>query len=59
MTKEKTVSVNFRLHPELRELLQLAADLERRSMTNMLEVLILDYCKRQHITVKQSVLESD
>lgn len=49
MAKEKTVPVNFRMNVEVRGMLQAAAELEHRSMTNMLEVLIIDYCKRNEI----------
>lgn len=52
MAKEKTVPVNFRVTAEVRQMLQVAAEQERRSMTKMLEVLVLDYCKKYDIKLK-------
>lgn len=57
MAKEKTVPVNFRMNAEVREMLQVAAEREHRSMTNMLEVLIIDYCKVNQIKPKTKVDE--
>nr|WP_306303899.1 DUF1778 domain-containing protein [Herbaspirillum sp. B39] len=51
MTNEKTIAVNFRVRPEVRELLQAAAKLEHRSMTNMVEVLVLEYCRNHGIEI--------
>lgn len=47
MNQRKSEAINLRMTPELKELLRLAAERERRTLSNMLEVLILDYC-RQH-----------
>ena len=41
----KTVSVSFRVSPQFKRCLEQAADLERRSQTNMLEKLLFDYCR--------------
>ena len=49
MAAEKTVSVSFRVSPEFKALLEAAAQQERRSQTNMLETLLLEYCKRNGI----------
>ena len=57
MAKEKTVPVNFRMNSEVREMLQVAAEREHRSMTNMLEVLIIDYCRVNEIKPKTKVDE--
>jgi hypothetical protein len=37
--------MSFRVTPEFKQFLELAARLEKRSRTNMLEVLLLDYCR--------------
>lgn len=50
MKHDKTVPMNFRIGRKIKGLLELAADRDHRSMTNMLEVLILEYCKKHGIT---------
>ena len=47
-TKEETLS--FRATRELRTLLEEAAKQERRSLSNMVEVMVLDYCSRAGLT---------
>jgi hypothetical protein len=51
MAAEKTVSVSFRVSPEFKALLEAAAQAERRSQTNMLETLLLEYCRKHGIQV--------
>ncbi|MCW5640971.1 MAG: hypothetical protein KIT63_02600 [Rhodoferax sp.] len=46
MDTEKTVGLSFRVTPRLKHLLEAAAERERRSLTNTLEVLVEDYCER-------------
>ena len=46
MPAEKTVSVSFRVTPEFKELLEVAAAREQRSQTNLLEKLLFDHCRR-------------
>ena len=46
MPAEKTVSVSFRVTPEFKELLEVAADREQRSRTNLLEKLLFDHCRQ-------------
>lgn len=50
MNELKTQAVNFRMAPSVKELLRLAAQSERRTLSNMLEVLVVDYCQRHGIT---------
>ena len=45
MPAGKTVSVSFRVTPEFRELLEVAAAREQRSRTNLLEKLLFDHCR--------------
>jgi predicted transcriptional regulator len=40
----KTAVLTVRLAPEVKASLQAAADAERRSLANMLEVAVLEYC---------------
>ena len=49
MAAEKNVSVSFRVTPELKSLLELAAMREQRSQTNLLERLLFDHCRKQGI----------
>ncbi|KGC43884.1 hypothetical protein DO66_995 [Burkholderia pseudomallei] len=49
MHERKTEAINLRMSPTTKELLRLAAGAERRTLSNMLEVLILDYCERHGI----------
>ena len=45
MPAEKTISVSYRVTPEFKELLELAASREKRSRTNLLEWLLAEYCR--------------
>lgn len=49
--KTKTTTVTLRVTPELKAAAELAADRDHRSLTGLIEVLILDHCKRQNIPV--------
>lgn len=49
-TARKTEAVNLRMASVVKELLRLAADREHRTLSNMLEVLVLLHCE-QHGTV--------
>jgi hypothetical protein len=48
--KLKTETVTFRVHPEVKRALLAAAKAERRSMANMLELIVLDWCERKSPT---------
>jgi len=54
MNQRKSEAINLRMTPELKELLRLAAERERRTLSNMLEVLILDYCHQHGLTTHGS-----
>jgi len=41
----KSVSISFRVSPLVKRCLEEAAAREQRSQTNMLEKLVLDYCR--------------
>lgn len=53
MTTGKTSTLTFRIEPGLKEALRAAAEREHRSIANMVEVLIRDYCGRHGITVQE------
>lgn len=46
-------TLTFRIKPIVKEALRSAAALEHRSLTNMVEMLILDYCKRNAISIQE------
>ena len=54
MATVKTATLTFRIDPALKEALRIAADHERRSITNMVEVLIRGHCERHGIAIPQS-----
>lgn len=49
MESEKTVGLSFRITPRMKRLLEAAAANEHRSLTNTLEILVEDYCRRHGI----------
>ncbi len=51
MATTKTTTLTFRIDPAIKEALSLAAEREHRSLANMVEVLILDYCERNGIEI--------
>jgi hypothetical protein len=54
MATIKTATLTFRIDPGLKEALRIAADQEHRSMANMVEVLIRDYCEQRGIAIPPS-----
>ncbi|MEX0963777.1 MAG: hypothetical protein WDZ52_07030 [Pseudohongiellaceae bacterium] len=54
MATAKTTTLTFRIEPELKEALRTAAQNEHRSIANMVEVLIRDYCARNEIAIPES-----
>ncbi len=51
MATSKTTTLTFRIEPGLKEALRTAAARDHRSIANMVEVLIRDYCGRNGITI--------
>lgn len=49
MNNNKTATLTLRIVPKVKERLKLAALREHRSIANMVEVLILDYCSQNKI----------
>ena len=49
--KRKTATVTLRLEPELKAAAEIAADRDHRSLTNLIEVLILEHCRALKIDV--------
>lgn len=44
MSNEKSATLSMRVTPEFKRLLKVAAKLEQRSQTNLLEKLLFDHC---------------
>ncbi|OGO91583.1 MAG: hypothetical protein A3F10_07250 [Coxiella sp. RIFCSPHIGHO2_12_FULL_42_15] len=51
MPSSKTATLTFRIMPQLKMALCEAADREHRSIANMVEVLIRDYCEQHGISI--------
>lgn len=51
MATAKTTTLTFRIEPGLKEALRTAAVREYRSIANMVEVLIRDWCGRNSIAI--------
>ena len=49
--KKKTAVMTFRVSPMVKAAAERAAEHERRSVTNLVEVLILDRCKALNIQI--------
>jgi len=54
MATTKTATLTFRIDPGVKEALRTAAHQEHRSIANMVEVLIRDYCGRNGIAIEES-----
>lgn len=46
----KTEVVSVRVHPEVKAALIAAANRERRSVTSMIEFMVMEYCKTKDIS---------
>jgi len=51
MALPKSTNLNLRIAPEVREALREAAECEHRSISNMVEYLIVRYCKQNNIII--------
>ncbi len=51
MANAKTATLSFRIKPGLKEALRVAAEREHRSIANMVEVMILQYCGQNGVAV--------
>lgn len=52
MSVVKSHVVSVRVEPHIKEALQLAADRELRSLANMIEVMVVAYCRAQGYPLK-------
>ena len=54
MTASKTATLTLRIEPGIKQALQRAAELEHRSIANMVEVLIREHCRVKGITTGEA-----
>jgi len=54
MAAIKTETITVRIEPAVKEGLKSMAEHERRSLANMIEVMIRDYCERSGVTISNS-----
>jgi len=61
MPAKKTTTLNLRINPALKDGLREAAEKDHRSISNMIEVLILRHCKDVGITIpeQQTLFEDE
>ena len=45
MSRLKAETLSIRISPEIKQLLRMAAERERRSVASMIEILILEYAR--------------
>ena len=54
MAETKSTTLTVRIHPAVKEGLRTMAEQERRSLANMIEVMICDYCERNDVAIENS-----
>lgn len=55
--KLKTFTTTLKMTPEVKELWDLCADAEHRTLTNMFEMMVFDYAKKLNIVVSGALAE--
>jgi hypothetical protein len=60
MVNTKSATLSLRIDPSIKEGLRIMADQEHRSLANMIEVMIRDYCKLHDVAIpeQQSLFDS-
>jgi uncharacterized protein (DUF1778 family) len=53
MAQKKTATLNLRIDPGLKEALRIAANLEHRSIANMVGLLIRKHCEETGISIHE------
>jgi hypothetical protein len=53
MATTKTTTLTLRVDPMIKEGLRLLAEKEHRSLTNMVEMMIRDYCKLHNVAIPE------
>lgn len=52
--ERKTDAVNLRISPKMKTLLRIVASREHRTISNMIETLVINYCKDNGISVNET-----
>jgi hypothetical protein len=55
MAAIKSETITVRIEPAVKDGLKAVAEQERRSLANMIEVMIRDYCGRHDVTIADSI----
>jgi len=58
MAAIKSETITVRIEPAVKVGLKAIAEQERRSLANMIEVMIRDYCERNGITIAENGADS-
>ncbi len=58
MAQTKSATLTVRIQPAVKEGLRAMAEKERRSLANMLEVMIREYCERSSIAIEAPTSKS-
>ncbi len=58
MATEKTTTLTFRIEPNIKEALCVAADRDHRSIANMVAVMIREHCARVGIPIQDKQASS-
>ena len=53
MATTKTTTLTFRIEPGLKDAVRTAAELEHRSIANMIEMMIRDYCAKVGVEIAE------
>ena len=51
MAADKTVSMSFRVSPTFKAQLEIAVTRENRSLTNMVDILVVAHCEQRRLSV--------
>lgn len=57
--ESKRIPVSFRVTPQFKRALELAAQREQRSQTNLVEKLLFDFCRKSGIDVDAVLPRAD
>lgn len=53
MSIAKTATLSFRIEPHLKEMLRTVAEQEHRSIANMVEIMIREYCGQVGVVIAE------
>ena len=51
MQNNKSETLNLRISPQVKDAIRLVADHEHRSMGNLIEVLVFEYCEKHGLPI--------